>query len=349
MKSTRDGVRKTELSNNGKKRKKKVVQLNVPVNKDDYVIVLSGKKAVLCFAHNPQRNTAYVAASLDTDEPVAIEYDNTTLVANLGQKPKFGKAYGADIEPKLSEFKSEIGKVCLYRELDDTEKKAVTSAIRMVHKRFKQKGLVDIFPVSVTNIRNPKGKWAGSYKVSFKDGEVHDTIQLHPKILEDAKYNLYIFAHELGHAIWYKKLNDRYRSMWLELYTKGIKIDHAKKPVMTQIFQSLVESQLTVRDFMKDIEEDELKLFKEALAYLKKHHKLTPEEINLMLNNDSRQLATIWPEYGTTSSIESLVSEYAATSVHELFAECVGFYFSGKQIPKSAKSLLERTLKFAAT
>lgn len=36
----------------------------------------------------------------------------------------------------------------------------------------------------------------------------------------------------------------------------------------------------------------------------------------------------------------------AATSVHELFAEAVAFHFSGKELPKSVKSLLEKTLKF---
>lgn len=340
------GVSVIDMSEAKPLKKKKPSATAITVNRDDYIAVIVGKKPALCFAHNPQRSSAYLVSTLDTDEPQVVEYSNETLLANFGPKPKFGKAYGFDIEPKLGEFDSEIGHVNLYRELNDAERKAVTSAIRVVHKRFAQKGVADIFPITEINIRNPKGKWAGSYKVVFKDGVHKDTVQLHPKIIEDAKYNLYIFAHEAGHAIWYRKLNDKYRALWLELYNAGVKVDHAKKQQMGELYKSLLDSQLSVREFMKDVEEDDAKLFREALSYLKKYHKLTPEDVNLLLNNNSRVLGEIWPQYGTTADIGSLVSEYACVSPSELFAESCAFYFSGKILPKSVKSLLDKTLKF---
>lgn len=319
----------------------------LPVEKDDYIVVKVGNKHKLCFAHNPKRNTAYLEETMQSDEPQTIEYDAFTLIANLGQKPAPGKAYGVTVEPYFGDGSSEIGQLFFYRELDDEEKKAVRIGCKKAAKLMIDSGLSGILPIGRIEIRPPQGKWAGKYVISFKSGEAEDKILLHPKILNDQLHNVYIFAHELGHAVWYRMVPERMRSEWLLLFNEHTKVERAKKQEMEDQFHALAASQLSVREYMRDIEEEELAMFREALAYLKKHHKMTPEDVNVLLNNNSKALGKIWPSSAAISNSEPLVSEYAMTCVQELFAEAFAYHMTGRDIGKTVKKLLERTLKEA--
>ena len=327
--------------------KKKVARVQLPVDKDDFIVVRVGKKNKLCLAHSPKRNTAYIEDTLNLDTPVTVEYDADTLIANLGKDPVPGKAYGVDIQPHYGDFQSDIGNVHLYRRLEDDEKKAVTVSIKKIVKKVEEQGLGKVFPIKRVEILNPKGRWAGEYKISNKTGEVEDVIRLFPKILSDQIYNQYIWAHELGHAIWFRYVPERLRSEWLEMYNESTKVSKAKKSQMEDLCTALVSSQQSVREFMREIEDEELALFKEALIYLKKIHKMSPEDVNILLNQNSKVLANIWPTTASISNNENLVSEYAQTSVHELFAEAYAFYTTGKILPKTIQKLLDKTLKAA--
>lgn len=327
--------------------KKKVARVQLPVDKDDFIVVRVGKKNKLCLAHSPKRNTAYIEDTLNLDTPVTVEYDADTLIANLGKDPVPGKAYGVDIQPHYGDFQSDIGNVHLYRRLEDDEKKAVTVSIKKIVKKVEEQGLGKVFPIKRVEILNPKGRWAGEYKISNKTGEVEDVIRLFPKILSDQIYNQYIWAHELGHAIWFRYVPERLRSEWLEMYNESTKVSKAKKSQMEDLCTALVSSQQSVREFMRDIEDEELALFKEALIYLKKIHKMSPEDVNILLNQNSKVLANIWPTTASISNNENLVSEYAQTSVHELFAEAYAFFTTGKILPKTIQKLLDKTLKAA--
>jgi len=328
--------------------KKKSKKTQLPVDKDDYIVVRIGKKNKLCFAHNPKRNTAYIEDTMNLDEPVTIEYDANTLIANLGADPAPGKAYGVDVNPHHGDYASPIGRVHVYRKLEDDEKKAIEISIKKIVKKVEGQGLEKVFPISRIEIHNSKGKWAGEYRYTNKGGEVHDVIKLHPKILADQVHNQYIWAHELGHAIWCRFLSEKLRAEWLELYNESTKVSKAKKSQMEDLCTSLVSSQESVREFQRNIEGEELAMFKEALAYLKKIHKMSAEDVNILLNQNAKVLAQIWPTTASVSSNESLVTEYARVSVHELFAEAYAWTtVGGKQFPKEVMKLLEKSLKAA--
>lgn len=327
--------------------KKKISKAQLPVDKDDYIVVRIGKKNKLCFAHNPKRNTAYIEDTMNLDEPVSIEYDANTLIANLGSDPAPGKAYGVDVQPHYGDYASPIGRVHLYRKLEDSEKKAVEISIKKIVKKIEGIGFEKVFPISRIEIHNAKGKWAGEYRISNKSGEIFDVIKLHPKLLEDQVYNVYIWAHEVGHAIWYRYVPEKLRAEWLELYNESTKVSKAKKSQMEELCTALVASQESVREFQRNIEGEELAMFKEALAYMKKIHKMSPEDVNILLNNNAKVLAQIWPTSASISSTESLVSEYATVSVQELWAETFAWSLTGKVLPKTVQKMLDRTLKAA--
>lgn len=338
-----------------KKKKKEVAapeitRVQLPVEQDDYIIVQIGKKNKLVFAHSPKRNTGYLEESLNTDEPVAIEYDGNTLIANLGKDPKPGKVFGVEIMPHLGEIDTPIGPMHFYRKVTDAEKEALRIGIKKAHKKIADIDLEKVFPISRIEVHNPKGKWAGTYSVNFKSGEAVDLIKLFPKILEDQIYNQYVMIHEIGHGIWYRFVPEKIRALWLEQYNTMTKVSKAKKADMESLCQSLVNSQMSIREFQRDLEEDELALFKEALSYLKKVHKMSPEDANVLLNQNSKVLAEIWPttaSFSNTDSVTALLGEYAGTSVQEMFAESFALHLTGKQIPKTILKLLEKTLKVA--
>ena len=356
MKDLGRDVSGTKAGDGKVKKKKKTevaaadAKVQLPVEQDDYIIVQIGKKNKLAFAHSPKRNTAYLEESLNTNEPVAIEYDANTLIANLGKDPKPGKVFGVEIMPHLGEIDTPIGPMHFYRKCSDAEKEAIRIGVKKAHKKITDLDLEKVFPISRIEVHNPKGKWAGTYSVSFKTGEAVDLIKLFPKIVEDQIYNQYIFIHEIGHALWYRFVPEKIRALWLEQYNTMTKVSKAKKSDMESLCQSLVNSQMSIREFQRDLEEDELALFKEALSYLKKVHKMTPEDANVLLNQNSKVLAEIWPtsaSFSNTDSVTALMGEYAGTNVQEMFAEAFALSLTGKSIPKTVQKLLDKTLKAA--
>lgn len=318
------------------------------VEKDDYIIVRVGNKNKLCFAHSPKRNTAYVEDTMSSAEPVTIEYDGTTLIANLGREPITGKAFGVDVRPLFAEDKTDFGPIFYYRKLDDAEKKAVSIGIKKTARKLEELGLSHILPISRVEVHPPKGKYAGMYSVSFKSGAAEDKITLFPQMLNDQIYNHYVFQHEIGHAIWYRLLNDKIRAEWLEAFNDSTKVVKAKKSDMEALCEGLVSSQMSVRDFMKDIDEEEVLIFKEALAYFKKVHKMSVPDVDILLKQNSRSLAFLWPTSAAVSTNETLVSDYARTNVHEMFAESYAFYATGKDLGKKLRKLMEKSIKVAA-
>src|SRR5690606_22984428 len=273
---------------------------SIAVNQDDYIIVNVNGKNKLGFAHSPKRNTCYIEETMNNDEPVTFEYDSDTLIANLGPKPKYGKVHGVNIEPKSGETVTPIGKVVFLRELDDDEKKALRVAIKKTHATLEHNGVEKLAPVAVVNVRNARGRWGASYKITRKDGEVHDTIELHSKIMNDIPYLHYLLTREFGRAAWHRALDESLRCDWLASYNSNVIVERAKKSQMENILQQLLESQLGTREFMRDIEEDDLRMFKEALAYRKKIHKICPEDVNPILNHNSKVLGGIWPTSAST-------------------------------------------------
>lgn len=314
--------------------------------KDSYIVIKVGKKFKLGFAHNPERNTCYLEDTLHSDEPETFEYDDKTLVACLGLEPECGKVFGIHIEPKRAEKLYPVGMVHYFRRMTKLEKKALRSAMETIVPLFEKYGLpTDIFPIARIEVRAAKGKYAGLYKYKLVDGKAEDTVILYPQTFEDLKYNLYVLAHEFGHALWYRKVADNYRAKWLELYNTFTVVNKAKRVRLEQMLKALLDSQGTVREFGRELDLEDAALFKEVLTYLKRYHKLTPEHVNLLLNNNSVLLGEMWPTAAALSESENPISVYAGSSVEETFAESVALLVTGKQLPKKFDLLMQRTIK----
>lgn len=322
------------------------VVLPITVGKDDYIIVRVGSKCKLGFAHNPERNTCYLEETLQSEEPIVFEYDEKTLIACLGADPEIGTAFGVHIEPQRSEQEHEIGPILYHRKMKKEEKKAFKWGLDKAVETLKEHKLEAILPIKRVELRNKKGKYAGHYVVKRKGDDTQDKIVFHPQVLEDPKYNLYVVLHELAHALWFRKTSDEFRARWLVSYNEHTHVNKAKKSHMESLLKQLIESQAGIREFAKELEDDEDKaLFREILVYLKRHHKLSPQDVNLLLTHNSQVLGEIWPTSASLSESELPITAYAATNVEEFFAEAVSHVLTGKAIPKKIDKLLQKTFK----
>lgn len=334
----------TKFKRTKKRKEKTTPEVGIAVAKDSYVIVRRGSKNFLGFAFNPERNRCLI--ELPNGEEETLEYDNDTLLASLGTKPKLGQvAFGVKILPVIGTRDLPIGKVVHRRELTDLDKKAFTSAMKRTYKAMRSANL-DIFPIGKITLLPKKGRYAGMYHYRRKGDEVYDSIDLHPESFEDRKYNEYVLYHEYAHAIWYKKLEQHVRAKWVQAFQKRIEPELHKQRSMGAMLKELLEAQVLVQDFRKELDEEGKQLFKEVLSHFKRYHRLDPKAMNLLLTEDSNKFAELWPTRMTTiKNVKHDISEYASTSTEEFFAEAFAYHMTGRTLPKDVEKLLKYTVK----
>lgn len=327
-----------------KERKERQSRTEMVVGKDSYIIIRHGKKNVLAFAFNPERNRCMI--ELPNGEDETVEYDDSTLIACLGTKPRIGQtAFGVKIMPTLSTLETPIGPILFKRELEDLEKKALMSALKRTRKAMLTQG-IDVFPISQISIMPKKGKWAGMYKYSNRGGEVRDQIDLHPEDLSDRKYNEYILFHEYAHAIWYKKMEIHVRAKWVAAFQSRIEQELHAKDQLVEMRDELIHSGLPIKDFNKELDEEGKVLFKEVMLHYKRIHRLDARSMELLIQERSKRFAKLWPETVTTvKSIVTDISEYAAVSPEEFFAEAFAYSQTGRSLPRDVDKLLRQTVK----
>lgn len=318
----------------------------IQVSKDDYVIVRVGTKNQLCLAHNPERNRAIIDKSLLSEDGVKyVDYDEKTLLANLGPKPVVGKsAYGVKIEPYNKSVDTEIGQMHLFRRLKKLERKALMSAIASTYKDMK-KAKLDIFPITSIVIKPKSGKYAGMYKFKVTLSEVNDSIHLHPETFEDLKYNKYVLFHEYGHGVWYKRVPMNIKAKWIVLYEKRINQLSILKDRLNPMLDDILNFSGTLMEFQKEMEEEDRLVFKEILNHYKRFHRLDIRALSILLSEDTQAFASMWPKRASIiSSVKEDPTTYAMTSPEELFAESFAFHMTNKTLSKDVTKLMQRTL-----
>ena len=329
------------------KKKKKVVaspSAGMPIEKDSYIIVRQGNKHALALAINPERNRAVLDATLADDEPKHIEYDESTLIANLGTKPRVGgSAFGVKIEPFISSVASKYGEMLFFRKLEDKEKKALKSALRKTYDRMIESSL-NVFPFTTMRILPKRGKYAGCYKFRRKMSDVWDSVELFPETFEDVKYNEYVLFHEYAHAVWYKMLDVRYKARWIKMYHKRLDLSNILKDRLEPMLDELLQFAGNLSDFYKEQDDENRLVFREVLAHYKRYHKMDSYSLDILHVEDTEKFASMWPKRATLVESKPDLSEYSMTKPEEFFAEAFAFYMTGRSMPKDITKLMDKTL-----
>lgn len=276
----------------------------------------------------------------NNDTPIRlIEND---IWANLGSKPRNGNAFGVKVEPYLRSINSPFGRIDFYRQLTKTERRILMSGLKSIWKKVKNTRIAELFPLNRIEIRPAKGKQAGCYKhlkTSFLSSN-NDWIILNPAFI-DREMIQYFIWHEIAHGIWFHLVSPSVKARWMSAYSKRMSLHKMKENVLVELRRE-VESSSSIAEYLQD--NDDTVLFKEVLKHIKRVHRLSKENIDVLINQD-QSLEKYWPSYyelGEPNTID--VSEYATKSVEEFFAEVVAWSKTGRKMPASIRKLYVRTL-----
>lgn len=310
---------------------------------NDYVIVADGNKKQLVKIVKVSKDEILVIpeALRSEDHKEYKPIDPNNIIANLGANPKSGSVYGNNVEIFRKTIEVDYwGEVKLFLYLKKDELKIFKKALK--HCALALEKLKIELDEFTTEIREPKGKWSGMYRYRSKKADV---MQLRPKDFEDLEYLIF---HELGHAIWYRKTSDKTKARWILQYQKAIILNKVSPQHIKNILGEFFESRLTCNQFKRSLLEDDVVIFKHCLDYAEEKHLLTPQHIDLLINEDKNVSKFFSIEDIKIRDIELVLTQYASESVEEFFAEAFALHACGKILPKKLKSLMDSTLTNAA-
>lgn len=274
------------------------------------------------------------------------------VVANLGRKPKMGKAFGVNIEPHVrSSSHKKFGNVDIYRNLTDKELSRLFKALDKAYSLFKSKASTNFLPLgNGLEIRAPSGKMAGMYKFHQKKEENCDVMTLRPIDFNDSKYNLYVVCHEMAHGLWYRCVPPAIKAKWIRLYQKRMVVRSVSSKSLGSLAKEIKNYQCDIRAYMREMgDEDIAVILREVLSYIKRMHRMDARAVMLACEEDRNNLDMFWPDHASLSEPRADVSEYALKSVEEFFAESVAFHLTGKKLPKDVEKALKSTFSRLTT
>lgn len=336
---------KKDKEKKAKKKEKTKSPAMMAIQKDSYIIVRQGTKHHLCLAINPERNRAVIDRTLADEEHQTIEYDEQTLIANLGTNPKpGGNAFGVKINPYISSVDSKYGPMHFFRVLEDLEKKALKSALRRTYEKMLDNNL-NIFPLGSLKFFPKRGKYAGCYHIKRSMSEFTDGIDLFPDTFSDRAYNEYVLYHEYAHAVWFRMVPAAYKARWIKLYHKRLELNSILKDRLESMLGELIEFTGTFKEFYKELEDQDSLVFREVLSHYKRYHKLDGRSLEILYIEDSEKFASMWPKRTTIVESRPDLSEYSMMNPDEFFAEAFAFHMTEKHMPKDITKAMEKTLK----
>lgn len=319
---------------------------NFSLSTDNYAIIRVGDKNKLALITSRKGDNISIFLNDDLEADTATQSRKIPIenvVAVLGKEPIIGAAYGTKIEPMLmSEDYSPWGLIKKYIKLSKKEDLYFKRCLDRCYTLLDAKGLTRILPINI-EVRMHNGKHLGHYKHSTKEGQ-YSTICLKPPSFTMEPVDLdYILYHEFGHGLWYSLVDSDLQSEWIELFSLRIKAKIITQKSLDTLLDALMAYDGSIKNYLKDEASDkEILIIKECLTYLKKIHKLKPEDVSLMLEKE--KLADYWPTQQAISSVSPDITLYSTTDVREFWAESFVFRMQKKKLPSDVKELMLKTL-----
>lgn len=259
------------------------------------------------------------------------------VIADLGERPKAGQAYGVKIEPLVRTEEDDFwGEIRSYKFFSDDEYDLFFKGLKDVRKEIKARKLPR--PQTDVELRQRKGKVVGMYK--FQPKAEKDILMLMACDSDD-KVNQYLVAHEYSHGLWYRNMTPKQHMRWIRLYHENISVMNATEKALKQILKD-VEAEGSFGPLLTADYEDSATV-KSLLKTIHTVHGLNRKHLETALVvGDS--LADYWPTSVETSTKEVMVTEYSMKMPEELWAECFAHHFVGTKLPKTHLELLNKTL-----
>lgn len=329
--------------------------MEIQHNKGDYVIVqvgpatvaakiraLDGKKVKLLSIQVPHIQTlrnSFVAKASD-------------ILVNLGPTPFPGKVYGHDLT-KLYWGETEhehFGALHWFYTPPKDVKRNLDKAFNITFKRLNKVGLEFLASESDTLweiLSFNKEKYSGEYAHTKREA-VPSILRIRPESMDASDYP-YVIAHELGHRLHFQYARrSSLEAKWITLYNTSIRVTEIDRKISKQLLKDLIEGDTSPRAFLRSLDDDDKLAYRWILRYVKSTHSLSPNELDILWQEDKSELEKVWPNRTIPKKdLEPLVTPYATKHYKELIAESFAYYLCGKALPKSVNKLVERTISYA--
>lgn len=316
----------------------------------DYLIVETPKKKkelVKASVYDEYEGRGIIERTVLADETEYLEFAQTNVITNLGQRPLVGKVHGVTVEPWIKTFETAIGDCDVYYRPTDPKvfTKMVTAGADKMMKLLTEWKVKDLAPVQL-EMRLAKGKKAQGMHHAYKGRGELDIIVCRP---QDQYTMDYLLAHEFGHAIWTHKLNNKVKARWIKKYHTAVSVDEVDAKTCARLLADMLEVDDSMpSDFAGQLEEEDAGPFNTILSWISSHHGLRTQDLDVLRSvGDDDKISEVWPTHVTMSDMEVMITEYGMKNVEETFCECLAHYVLG-QLPDHLETMVEKTLEAAA-
>lgn len=277
-----------------------------------------------------------------TKDKITHQVPKEAILANLGDDPPYGRAYGVKVAPIRKKILLKgLGEMIVRRHLAENEEERVVRALTKHMATMKKYNLDRSLPIDL-ELDEPQGKYAGSYRAYAEGSEHLNLLRLHPKSFDGLPL---LIAHEWGHHVYYCLLSNKQQVSWCKLYARMRELTKADSGAFKRMCKDFVDAQVSVNDWSKELEEKEQPLFDAALDYIYDTFGLSTKHINQMVN-ESIDISIYWPELAMIlAETKPLVTEYAMRAPEELFAESFMLYIHARdKLYRPARKLMAKQL-----
>lgn len=274
-----------------------------------------------------------------TDKDEFVEFKPEDVVANLGKRPRLGTVHGVKVEPLVTKIPSTTkmwSEIRVYKFLTKEQIAELSKEIHECTTILRKYGLGSLR--CELEIRNPVGKYSGSYK--HRPKAETDVMIIKPE--ENLEGFLYVVAHEAGHGLWSRMLTSKVRLRWIKLYHEYITLLAISQEELTAVLDE-IHTATSIKDFLKEADDSAKAIVKDALRHIKHVHGLSKLHLEMLLNN-SETITDYWPTAIEMSTKETAITEYSTVSPEEFFAESFSHVVCGRKIPKKIQAVLDITL-----
>lgn len=309
--------------------------------KGEFVVYSGGKRCQLVKVTGIDSGT--VSGILEKGRPYKkedVSFPAESIVANLGSKPHLGSAFSCLVEPFWKTVENEDwGPIHFFRRIKKSEYKILVQGLNEAFRWLDLQGLTSVLPI-VIEVRPAKGKYAGTWKQTGKEDEPN-IMTLKPKEFEDLYSTI---LHEMGHAVWGSILPDRYKAQWINMYRKLVMLQEVSAKKVNLIRDNFVKSALPIKEFRSTLDGEDQEIFDEGISYITSTHSINAEHINILIDQDE-EVGEMWPKSSELVDMEETITEYALTSVEELFSEALMLHANGTKLPRAMLSLMTKSLR----
>jgi hypothetical protein len=285
-------------------------------------------------------------------EERTIEITKKDILVRLGPNPKPGKVYGVDVANVYRKSISQEfwGMLHFFVKPEKEVMNRLKVGLDFTANKLDKMGLREYTTRFQTEIRAPKGKYAGMY---LHRPDNKSLVWFAPGKSEDQKTMNYIIFHEFGHVLRFNGLNRvKARAKWQRLFQQSIAPIVVSKKYLGGLLAHVKDSAEAeaslgsiIKDFQKD--EDETAAYLKALSrWFRQVHHVGPRDLQVLWEaNDLETIESLWPQSSIdTSKLSPIITEYACKSTEEFFAESFAYYMMGMKLPAHVERLLEKSL-----